>query len=307
MCRHLAYLGPPVFLSTLLMDPPYSLYRQSWAPRQQRHGTVNADGFGIGWYPPAGSAHPADPADAAPFRYRRAVPLWADANMPELAHAVRSGAVLAAVRDATSGTSQEEGAAAPFRTGRWLFSHNGAVLDWERLPADAELGLPASALSGLEARCDSALLWAAVSARLSEGQPPGDALADVVLRTAAVRPGARLNFLLTDGHRIAASCWGDTLWYRADSDGLRVAAEPDGEADLPAGGGPPDGGTHQQVSDTSGGWRQVPDRTLLLATADRVRTRPLTPDTGGPGHAPSAPPASAARHAVAVDERNSTT
>ena len=52
MCRHLAYLGPPATLRSVIIDPPYGLYRQAWAPRQQRHGTMNADGFGIGWYAP---------------------------------------------------------------------------------------------------------------------------------------------------------------------------------------------------------------------------------------------------------------
>ena len=52
MCRHLAYLGPPVPLRALLFDPPHSLVRQSWAPRDMRGGgTINADGFGVGWYP----------------------------------------------------------------------------------------------------------------------------------------------------------------------------------------------------------------------------------------------------------------
>ncbi|PLW72317.1 class II glutamine amidotransferase, partial [Streptomyces sp. DJ] len=50
MCRHLAYLGPAVALREVVTDPPHSLLRQSWAPRRQRHGTVNADGFGVGWY-----------------------------------------------------------------------------------------------------------------------------------------------------------------------------------------------------------------------------------------------------------------
>src|SRR5580700_7574325 len=70
MCRHLAYLGPQVTLRSVLTDPPYGLLRQSWAPRQQKHGTVNADGFGVGWY---------DGDDPVPARYRRAVPMWGDA------------------------------------------------------------------------------------------------------------------------------------------------------------------------------------------------------------------------------------
>ena len=118
MCRHLAYAGPPVSLKSLLIDPPYGLYRQAWAPRMQRHGTVNADGFGIGWYASG---------DPVPARYRRAVPIWGDPSLPDLARVTRSSAVLAAVRDATVGTALGEAAAAPFASGSWLFSHNGLL------------------------------------------------------------------------------------------------------------------------------------------------------------------------------------
>ena len=69
MCRHLAYLGPPATVHSLVFGPPFGLARQAWAPRRQRHGTMNVDGFGIGWY--------AD-GDPVPARYRRAGPIWAD-------------------------------------------------------------------------------------------------------------------------------------------------------------------------------------------------------------------------------------
>ena len=121
MCRHLAYVGPETTLRELLIDPPYGLYRQAWAPRMQRHGTVNADGFGIGWYA-AG--------DPVPARYRRAVPIWGDSSLPDVARVTRSAAVLAAVRDATAGTALGEAAAAPFASGPWLFSHNGLLAGW---------------------------------------------------------------------------------------------------------------------------------------------------------------------------------
>ncbi len=48
MCRHLAYLGPELPLGSLITAPAHGLYRQSWQPRHQIHGTVNADGFGVG-------------------------------------------------------------------------------------------------------------------------------------------------------------------------------------------------------------------------------------------------------------------
>ncbi len=65
MCRHLAYLGPEEPLGRVLVEPPHSLFRQSWAPRRQRYGTVNADGFGVGWYAPRGSRPGALPAGRA--------------------------------------------------------------------------------------------------------------------------------------------------------------------------------------------------------------------------------------------------
>ncbi|MBW1604220.1 ergothioneine biosynthesis protein EgtC [Streptomyces sp. JJ66] len=259
MCRHLAYVGPPVPLARLLTDVPHGLYEQSWAPRRQRYGTVNADGFGVGWYP-------ADPADGPPARYRRAVPIWADGNLPGLARVVRSHAVLAAVRDATVGTSQDECAAAPYGGGDWLFSHNGAVPDWPRLTDDLGAPLPAATLLELEARCDSALLWALARTRLDAGEPPGTVLAGLVTRTAAVRPTARLNLLVTDGRTITATRHGDTLWYRTDDGGgVCVASEPD----------------------AADGWQEVPEHSLLLASPGSVRALPLD-QAADPTRSPSA-------------------
>ncbi|MEV7197414.1 class II glutamine amidotransferase, partial [Streptomyces sp. NPDC093510] len=93
MCRHLAFLGPPQPLGSLLVTPAHSLFRQSWAPRMQRYGTVNADGFGVGWYAEG---------DPAPARYRRAGPIWGDASFADLARVVRSGALLGTVASRTA-------------------------------------------------------------------------------------------------------------------------------------------------------------------------------------------------------------
>ena len=122
MCRHLAYLGTPITLHDLIAAPPHSLFRQSWAPRRQRHGVVNADGFGAGWYVP-------DRVD--PVRYRRAQPIWTDASFASLAPTIASPCILAAVRSATLGHGQDEACVAPFLHQRWLFSHNGRIADWQ--------------------------------------------------------------------------------------------------------------------------------------------------------------------------------
>lgn len=247
MCRHLAYLGPPVALERLLSEPEHSLVRQSWQPRRQRFGTVNADGFGVGWYAEG---------DPVPARYRRAGPVWADPNFADLTRVVRSGAFLAAVRDATLPGADGEAAAAPFASGPWLFSHNGAVRDWPDAAGPLAAALPPRELLQLAAGTDSALVWALVLHRLRAGDDLGTALAEPVRELSEAAPGSRLNLLLTDGAAIAATAWGDSLWYLADPAAGRVvvASEP---------------------HDDDARWCEVPDRTLLTATRTRVALTPL--------------------------------
>ncbi|MFI5972123.1 ergothioneine biosynthesis protein EgtC [Streptomyces sp. NPDC051452] len=253
MCRHLAYLGPEQPLGRLLVEPAHSLFRQSWAPRRQRYGTVNADGFGVGWYAPG---------DPAPARYRRAGPIWADLSFTDLARVVRSGAVLAAVRDATLAGADAEAAAAPFASGRWLFSHNGAVAGWPDAAAPLVSALPPVDLLSLQARNDSAFVWALVLHRLRAGDDPAQALGETVRRLAGAAPASRLNLLLTDGDTIAATAWGDTLWYRAESGrGTVVASEPYDDDPL---------------------WREVPDRTVLTASRAGVLLAPLKDPAASP-------------------------
>ncbi|MEU2989034.1 ergothioneine biosynthesis protein EgtC [Streptomyces griseoincarnatus] len=246
MCRHLAYVGPAESLGALLVGPSHGLYRQSWAPRRQRHGTVNADGFGVGWYAEG---------DPVPARYRRAGPVWADLSFTDLARVVRTEALLAAVRDATLSGADAEAAAAPFASGAWLFSHNGAVPGWPGSLAPLAATLPAEDLLSLEARNDSAFVWALVLARLRAGDAMGQALADTAAEVAAAAPQARLNLLLTDGATVAATAWGDTLWYLArPGGGTVVASEP---------------------HDDDPHWQEVPDRTLLAASRTDVLLTPL--------------------------------
>ncbi|MDT9696501.1 ergothioneine biosynthesis protein EgtC [Streptomyces sp. P17] len=261
MCRHLAYLGPEEPLGRYLVQPPHGLYRQSWAPRQQRYGTVNADGFGVGWYA-AG--------EPVPARYRRAGPIWADLSFADLARVVRTTSLLAAVRDATLSGADAEAAAAPFASGTWLFSHNGAVPGWPDSLAPLARTLSATDLLSLEARNDSAFVWALVLARLRAGDDEGQALADTVREVAEAAPGARLNLLLTSGGSITATAWGDTLWYlTTPGHGTVVASEPYDDDPL---------------------WHEVPDRTLLVAKGTDVILTPLKEPGEASAPAPSKEP-----------------
>jgi glutamine amidotransferase len=246
MCRHLAYLGPPQPLSWALLDAPHALTRQSWAPREMRGGaTINADGYGFGWYPGDGRD---------PVRYRRATPMWSDLDLAGLAAASVSGCLLAAVRSATAGMPVTSAAVAPFACGPWLFSHNGVVTGWPHSVAGLAGRLPVTDLLTLDAPTDSALLWALVRDRLRAGTPPGEALAATVADVSSAAPGSRLNLLLTDGHTIAATAAGHSLAVRAEGSALLVSSEA-------LDGGP--------------AWQPVPDRSLIVATAGGIARTPL--------------------------------
>ena len=67
MCRHLGWLGDPVSVSSLILEPANGLLVQSYSPRRQKHGLLNADGWGIGFFDgatprPVGSAPCSDTA-----------------------------------------------------------------------------------------------------------------------------------------------------------------------------------------------------------------------------------------------------
>jgi glutamine amidotransferase len=200
VCRHLAWLGRPRTLASLVLEPPSSLLVQSYAPRRQRYGAVNADGWGVGFF---------TPGRAGPARWRSSRPLWADPSFASVAPVVSSGCVVAAVRSATVGMPMEESAVAPFTDGRWLLSHNGRV-DRAVLPA----------VRDAESTVDSALLAALV---FDHGL---DALEATVREVGAADPSARLNLLAADGTRLLATTWGDTLSVLTTADGTALASEP---------------------------------------------------------------------------------
>lgn len=249
MCRHLAYLGPPVTLASLVLEPRHSLYEQSWAPADMRGGgSVNADGFGLGWYPEGDAA-----VSGGPVRYRRDVPIWTDENLPGLAGTIRSGAVVAAVRNGTVGMPYGQSAVAPFASGHWLFSHNGRIAGWPDATVKLAERLPVADLLSLDAPTDSVFLWALIAHRLGDGVPPADAVAAVVQEVEAVAPDSRLNVLLTDGEQLVATAWTHSLHVRRTDDSVTVASEPSG----------------------GDGWTAVPDRSLLVATAATLHITPM--------------------------------
>jgi glutamine amidotransferase len=259
MCRHLAYLGPPRSLSSLLFEAPHSLAQQSRTPKHQRPGAMNADGWGVGWWDRAVRPEPA--------RYRTPAPMWSDTSFRSVAELTRSGAIVAAARNASPGSALVVTGNAPFTAERWLFSLNGYVADfWEGVGEELRRTVTPHRLAPIAGTADTEVLFALVLDRLDDGARPLEALDDVI-GTVLARTDAKLNLLLCDGHEVTATACGNSLFALRGrglgTGGVLVASEP---------------------LDDDPSWTEIPNGTAVLATSDRLDTAPLSARTplGGP-------------------------
>jgi glutamine amidotransferase len=257
MCRHLAYLGPERSLASLLHDPPRSLELQSWKPRLQREGAINADGWGVGWWDLSVRPEPA--------RYRTAAPMWTDGSFRSVAQVVRAEAIVAAVRSATPPAPIVATGNAPFTVERWLFSLNGFVTGFRTTGVGERLrrSVTEARAQGIEGSTDTEVLFALVLDQLDQGLPAPDAVATVLRHVLDVTEG-RLNLLLSDGDQIVATACGNSLvtlhGTGLAAGGVLVASEP---------------------LDDDPAWTTVPDGSVVLARRDDLRVVPLA-TFGGP-------------------------
>lgn len=247
MCRHLAYLGPPLPIGRVVFDAPHSLCLQAARPRLQADGDSNPDGFGWGWYPDERTRY------GQPSRFRDARPIWADAAFAARAAQTRSRCFLASVRSATPGYPVEERCTQPFTAGPYLFSHNGAVENFERVRAKLadqldSLGAPPD----VQAPVDSAFVFGLALARWRRGMGLAEGLADVVDTLIGIT-GGRFNLLATDGRSLAGTTCGESL-FLGDGLGVALASEP---------------------FDGSPGWQPVPPYSVVSVEPDRVVTSRL--------------------------------
>ena len=156
------YVGPPVRLAQLVIEPPHSLYVQSYRPREMTSGVVNADGWGAALW--------LDDAKAEPALYRSPQPIWADSNLGWIGDRLPLTAALAAVRSATPGIAYELSCVQPFARGRVAFLHNGFVTGWQRGPARMlREGLGDAAYQAVQGGSDSEGLFALLLDALDRG------------------------------------------------------------------------------------------------------------------------------------------
>lgn len=124
MCRFAAYLGPEIFISSLVTKPNHSIIHQSYQARE-RIEPLNGDGFGIGWYAPQFCSTPA--------LFKEVSPAWSNQNLLDVARVTKSSCIFAHVRAATVGGQSSRANCHPFSWKNYLFMHNGTVFGFEKI------------------------------------------------------------------------------------------------------------------------------------------------------------------------------
>ena len=204
MCRWLAYSGSPVRLDDLLYKPVNSLVMQSKHARMGAE-TTNGDGFGIGWY---GS-------EPTPGLFHSTEPAWHDRNLRELGRQASASRVFAHIR-ATTGTAIQQTNCHPFRHGKWLWMHNGALADFPKVKRDMAMAVDPDLYPEIEGSTDSEMFfYLALTFGLEED--PRTAVAEAVgfIEDAGRRRGVEHPVQMT-----VATTDGDTTWaFRYSSQG----------------------------------------------------------------------------------------
>lgn len=231
MCRLAGYVGPPITLEKFLLTPPHSLVVQAWKPREMHYATLNADGFGLGWY---------DPGEL-PAVYLNPMPIWSDVNLPQLGRSLNCDLWLAAVRSATPGYATSHVNLQPFSDDdELLFVHDGYITDFRRgvRPVLRQFLDPAVE-TGMEGNTDSEYLFALLRHLLAgdEELSVEEAVAEMMKLLDDWLEGeipALLNIALSDGerlyavrHAVNAEC--PSLYYTVDDEnfpgGQLIASE----------------------------------------------------------------------------------
>jgi predicted glutamine amidotransferase len=196
MCRWLAYSGSPVPLEDLLYKPVHSLIDQS-LHSQLGATTTNGDGFGIGWY---GEAE-------TPALFKSIEPAWNDRNLRELAGHVSSPLVFAHIR-ASTGSPVQQTNCHPFRHGRWLWMHNGAIRGFEQIKRELVLAVDPELYPLIEGSTDSeTFFYLALTMGLEQSPPEAVARAVGLIEATGRAHGVEHPMQMT-----VATSDGENLW-----------------------------------------------------------------------------------------------
>lgn len=206
MCRLVAYLGRPVLMDKLLIEPKNSLINQS-VNAQELEEPLNGDGFGVGWYNHVLSTVPAV--------FTSITPAWNNRNLKSIAPVVKSTCFLAHVRAASVGELTETNCH-PFTYNDLLMMHNGDAPEFQKYKRELRRYLSDETYTWIKGQTDSEHLFAlfidAYNERLKEADPTADTMAlalqdminklEYLRKSHSIEEMAYLNMVVSDGERM---------------------------------------------------------------------------------------------------------
>ena len=275
MCRWLAYSGSPLLLEELLLKPDHSLIDQSLHSRLGAT-TTNGDGFGIGWYG----------TEDTPAVFHSIEPAWNDHNLRELAEHLTSPLVFAHIR-ASTGSAIQQTNCHPFRYGRWLWMHNGAIREFNSVKRDLAFAVDPSLYPLIEGSTDTELFFYLALSLGLEDDPPSAVeravgLIEATGQAHGVEHPIQMTVATTDGDSLWAFRYSSernsrSLFYSTDVDTLR-AQYPDhpvlhklsAETRLVV---------SEPLGDLAGVWNEVPESTCGIVQQGQDDLRPFTPQS----------------------------
>ena len=257
MCRWMAYSGDPILAEDLLFRPKHSIIDQSLHSRLGAT-TTNGDGFGIGWYGGGDGDTPAV--------FKSIDPAWNDRNLREIAGRVRTPLLFAHIR-ASTGTPVQRSNCHPFRHGRWLWMHNGAIREFHTVKRDLLLAVDPSLFADIEGSTDSeTLFFLAQTFGLADDPLTAVARAvgfvEQVGREHGVDHPIQMTVATTDGasiwvFRYSSEGQSRSLFYSTDISALRQL-HPDVEV-LSLLGDETRFVVSEPLGDLTGAWNEVPE------------------------------------------------
>ena len=273
MCRWMAYTGSPLLIEDLLYVPENSLIVQSLHARLGVEPTTG-DGFGVGWFGD----------EELPGRYRSIEPAWNDRNLQEVAGHVRSRLVLAHVR-ASTGTPVQQSNCHPFRHGRWLWVHNGAIAGFRAVKRDLTLAVDPELFPDIEGSTDSELFFhLALTFGLQDDPPTAVARAVGLIEEVGRRHGQQFPLQMT-----VATTDGETLWaFRYSSEGRSRSLFHSTDISALRAQYPDNPVLHRLSDDARlvvseplgslrGAWQEVPEGTCVIVRNGRQEQVPFVP------------------------------
>ena len=273
MCRWLAYSGAPITLEDIVYKPAHSLIDQSLHSKLGME-TTNGDGFGIGWY-----GHHDTPAI-----FRETGPAWSNRNLRELTKHLRSGMFFAHIR-ATTGSAVQQTNCHPFRSGRWLWMHNGMIGDFATVRRELALSVSPTLYPFIEGSTDSEVMFYLALSFDLEHDPPGAVarmvgLVETVGSRNDVPHPMQMTVAVSNGEwlwafRYSSEHHSRSLFHSTDVQGLRalypgnpLVREASNDARLIV---------SEPLGDVPEAWNEVPESSYALIRHNRHEIHPFEP------------------------------